>query len=144
MSQKSLLDLPVEVLHLICDRLDILTIVHSVRYICKHLYAVIDSYNRYTIDITSVSTSALQYLSAQIRPESVNSLIFSTDYRNGDQHKLFCSLFDITRFTRLQSLALSDGAFNDRQKFSALLPLAQVRSDFYIKEMFFLCIFVSR
>ena len=143
MSIISLPDLPVEILHLICDCLDALTIVRSFRYVCKHLHAITDSYNRYTVDITSMSTSALTYLSTQIQPESIISLIFSTDYWSRDQSKLFRSIFDISRFTTLHSLALFDGPDYDRQNSFLLIPVAQVRRDFHIKEIIFLCSFVS-
>lgn len=142
----SLLNLPVEILHSICDRLDVLTIVGSFRYVCKYLYDVTDSYNRYTINITSISESALTSLSTRIRPESIISLTFSdADYLKRDQSIHFCSVFDISRLTTLHSLALYDGTDNDRQNVFSLILFGQVRRDFqHQKNDFSISLLVSK
>lgn len=127
MSTISLLDLPVEILHLICDHLDTLIILRSIRYVCKRLYAVGNSYNRYKIDISSMPVSVLKYLSSQIRPENIISLTVSTDYWNRDQSTLFRSSFDICRFTQLHLLSLFDVTNNDFQYFFQLIHFSQVQ-----------------
>lgn len=92
-----LVDFSVEILHLIFDRIDIIIILRSIRYVCKQLYGVTNSYNRYKIDISLISMSNIKFIFHQIHPENINSLILNDDYYNR---------FDITRFTRLHSLAL--------------------------------------
>lgn len=46
----SLLTLPIEILHRIYDRLDIQTILFSLRNTCQRLKAVVNSYNRCILD----------------------------------------------------------------------------------------------
>ena len=131
MSTNSLPHLPVEILHIIFDRLDISTVLRSARYVCKHFYAVVDSYSRYKIDITSMSASDIKLLSRQIQPERISSLIVCDHYLNKTEYKMFCSIFDITQFTGLHSLTLLDIQDNDLQQFLELVRFKQVRCDFY-------------
>ena len=138
MSIISLLDLPVEMLHLICDHLDVLTILRSLRYVCKHLHAVIDNYNRYTIDIRSTRISTFRYICAQIQSENIKSVIFSNDYRHMDRISLFFSIFDMSQFTRLHSLILTNVDESNRSKIFQLITSAQVQDGFYSIEIFML------
>lgn len=129
MSTISLIDLPVEILHRICDSLDITIILRALRYVCKRLHAVTHSYHRYKIDIMSISVSTLKFVSGQIQPEKIISLIVSTDYFNRDQRILFPSIFDMHRFTRLHSLTLLDVPNKDFRKYVQLVPATQVHWD---------------
>lgn len=104
----SLLDLPVEMLHCICDHLDILTILRSFRYVCKQVYNFIKTYNRYKLNIISMSISDLKFISHQIQSESIISLVISCQYKEPHPFDFFRCIFDMGQFTRLHSLILLD------------------------------------
>jgi hypothetical protein len=104
----SLLDLPVEMLHCICDHLDILTILRSFCYVCKQVYNFIKTYNRYKLNIISMSISDLKFISHQIQSESIISLVISCQYKEPHPFDFFRCIFDMGQFTRLHSLILLD------------------------------------
>ena len=58
----SLLTLPVELLHRIFDYLDAQTILLSFSYVCTHLRAVTHTYEKYTLDLTSISKSDFHHM----------------------------------------------------------------------------------
>ncbi len=123
----SLLDLPVEILHCICGHLDLLTILRSFRCVCRKLYAVIDTYNDYKLDITSMSMADFKLISHCVQPESIVSLIVCSQYRDTNQLDLLRSIFDIRQFTRLHSLTLLHTDSNDGQNFFEHICFFQVR-----------------
>jgi hypothetical protein len=51
----TLLTLPAELLHRICDFLDAETIVLSFRHVCARLFSASQTYNRYKIRLNSIS-----------------------------------------------------------------------------------------
>jgi hypothetical protein len=108
----SLPTLPVEMLHRIFDELDATTIIWSVRNVCKQLKATTDTYNRYTLDLTSMFKNGFHRLFDAIRPGNITALILIGREATPIQIDLFRSLVDIDLFTRLRSLTLLnvDGA----------------------------------
>jgi hypothetical protein len=126
MSTISLLDLPVEIVHYICDYLDILVIRRSFRYVCKQLYAIISTYDRYKLNITSMSVSELRSISHLIQPTSIISLILSNEYMSANKFELFRSNFDIRGFIRLHSLTLLYVEDTDTHNFTEYIRLFQV------------------
>ena len=108
----SLPTLPVEMLHRIFEELDAATIVWSVRNVCQQLRAITDTYNRHTLDLTSVFKYDFRRLFDAIRPEHVTALILTDRETTPIQVDVFRSVVDIDLFTRLRSLTLLnvDGA----------------------------------
>jgi hypothetical protein len=98
--------LPVETLHQIFDNLDGTTVLLSVRNVCQRLEAIVNNYNRYELDLTSISTSDFHHLLRVIRPEWVTVLSLSNAEQMPRQIGLFRSLIDIGLFTQLRSLTL--------------------------------------
>jgi hypothetical protein len=108
MSDASLLTLPVELLYRILDHLDMQTILQSLRSVCTRLYSITNSYNRYELNITSISKSDLEFVLRVALPESIISLIFSGSKNNtSDLSNLFFSRCDLSQFIRLHSLTLN-------------------------------------
>jgi hypothetical protein len=105
MSNASLLSLPVELLHRIFDDIDTITLLRSVRYVCKSFYAFLNAYYRFKLDLSSTSRSNIRVICILIRPEQIISLTLS-DNATSTSIRLFLSLVDICRFTRLRFLTL--------------------------------------
>lgn len=109
MTNISLLNLPIEILHNIFDYLDIKTISQSLRCVCNQLYKVIATYNRFKLDFTSSTNFNFELIFERIPPEDVISLTFSVGTeKQFDSIHLFLSLNGIQRLTRLRSLTLLD------------------------------------
>lgn len=132
MAMISLLDLPVELLYGIFDHFDILIILRSLRFVCKKLYAVVATYDRYKLNIASMSMSDLIFISHRILPESIISLTVYSKYTNTNQLEWFQSIFNIRRFTRLHSLTLINIRDNDVQNFFKNICYFQVRGYFHL------------
>ena len=101
-----LLRLPVEILHHILDYIDVFTITLSLANVCEHLRAIVQSYNRYELDFSSICKSNFDRIVRLIEPETVLSLILSDENRTPGQIRLFFSSFEMSQFTRLVSLSL--------------------------------------
>jgi hypothetical protein len=96
----SLLSLPTELLHRICDFLEAETIVLSFRHVCAQLFATAETYNRYKCRFSSMSK---MNICRTIPAENVILL----DFRNKKNTiELFLSAFDIHQFIRLRSLSI--------------------------------------
>jgi hypothetical protein len=104
---QSLLTLPIEVIYYIFDKLDAKTILLSLRGVCTQLYALTNTYNKYRLEINSISNRNIHLICRLIRPEHVISLSLSGSSERPDKLTLFLSLIQIERFTRLHSLSLS-------------------------------------
>ncbi|CAF3241901.1 unnamed protein product [Rotaria sp. Silwood2] len=102
----SLLSLPVELLHHIFDHLDVQTILLALSSVCTQLRSVVYTYERYVLDLRSISKNDFYHICYFIRPINVISLILSDNEDTPGQSKLFLSIFDIRQFIRLRSLAL--------------------------------------
>jgi hypothetical protein len=136
MSTITLSSLPIEILYCICDHLDIQDILRSIRRVCRHLYAVSNTYNRYKLNMCSMTASDIKLISHRISPERIISLI-SNKYYDKNQIELprsisgtSGSIFDISKFTNLQSLTLVDVNDNDTQKFFEHISFCEVRQYF--------------
>jgi hypothetical protein len=106
MSNTTLLILPVELLHYIFDNIDAITLLQSVRYVCKYLHVTVNAYHRFRLDFSSVSRSDIKVIARLIHPEQVISLAVSDKNTRLNIIRLFMAHFDIRRFTRLRSLTL--------------------------------------
>ena len=94
----TLITLPTELLHRICDFLDTETIVLSVRHVCIQLFNVTETYNRYKIRFSSMPKINICRI---IPAENVVSLDFG---KEKSTIELFLSVVDIDQFIRLRSL----------------------------------------
>lgn len=98
--------LPVELLHRIFNSLDARTLLLSIKYVCKRLYSIVDTYNRYQLNFQSISKWNFHRLCQGVRSNDVISLILSDDNRTSGQPALFLSRHPIETYTRLQSITL--------------------------------------
>ena len=118
--------LPVEIIHRIFDHFDGQTILLSVRYVCKRLYTITDSYNRYELDFSYISKSDFHLIHRIIDPKNVISLTLSDGNKTPDQIGLFLLHFCIDQFIQLRSLTLidvQDSVLSKFQKYSIKCPL---------------------
>ena len=105
-SKASILTLPTEILHQIFNDLDTLTLIRSVRNVCRRLRVTTDSYNQYTLDFTSVSKHDFRRVLVVIRPENVTTLIlFEHGIPLGEVDVLHPPI-NIDPFIRLRSLTV--------------------------------------
>jgi hypothetical protein len=101
------LKLPVELLYVIFDQLDIEDIVLSFRYVCRQFYAMTNTYNRYTMKITNASRiTDINFICQIIPVENFISLIIRTTRDMSTPFKLFLSSINIDHFTQLRSLRI--------------------------------------
>ena len=98
--------LPVKILHQIFEHLDETTFLLSVRNVCQRLRATVDTYNRYKLDLRSISKRDFRRLLRVIHPECVTVLSLSNAHETPGQISVFQSLIDIGLFTQLRSLTL--------------------------------------
>jgi hypothetical protein len=98
--------LPIELVYKILDNLDLQTIIFSFQNVCKRFYAITNTYNRYELDLNSISKVYFHHICGIIRPETIISLILSDHDTTPGQISLFMSLFNIDQFIHLRSLTL--------------------------------------
>lgn len=109
MSNISLIDLPVELHHRIFDSLDTLTIIRSVRCVCKQLHESVKSYNRFKLNFDSRTISYATFVCNLVQPSHVISLLLSINHHNQlNIVKLFLSNFNNCQSQRLRSLVLKE------------------------------------
>ena len=107
MSNKSLLDLPRELHHLIFNYIDTQTILCSVRLVCRDLYAAAETYNKLRLKFSSISISKARSIANVIQPENIISLVLvKKEQTESSPVDLFFSLYQLDQFTRLQSMTL--------------------------------------
>jgi hypothetical protein len=105
----SLLELPPELLHWIFDYLDTRTILDSIRPICTELGAIVNTYNKLRLDISSSGIHDLTSIADFIQPNNVISLILAdNNATESSRVTLFFSLFQLDQFNQLQSLTLTE------------------------------------
>ena len=114
----SIMELPVEVLYCILDRLDTKDILFSFRNVCRHFHAITDNYNQYKVRVTCTSPKAdIHRLCRIIRPQNIASCIIvrttSSADNIDDRIQSFLSLIDMRQFTRLRSLEIFDTTKDD-------------------------------
>ncbi|CAF5111385.1 unnamed protein product, partial [Rotaria sp. Silwood1] len=105
-AQVSLNILPVELFYRILDHLDSETILLSFGYVCQRFHAIVKTYNRYKIDLSSISKSNFHSVCHLLQPDNIISLTLSDDIETPGQISLFLSIFHIHQFTRLRHLTL--------------------------------------
>ncbi|CAF4784843.1 unnamed protein product, partial [Rotaria sp. Silwood2] len=96
--------LPTEIFHQIFGYVDAETILLSIRRVCRQWMASINTYNRYELNINSISKQNLALICRLIQPENVLSLTFADNNQQAAQIDLFLSLVDTQRLIRLRSL----------------------------------------
>ncbi|CAF1068506.1 unnamed protein product [Rotaria sp. Silwood1] len=100
--------LPVEICHHIFDNLDVKTILYSIRPVSRLFLSIVNTYNRYVLDLNLISKSNFYLFCRLIHPQNIISLTLSNNERTSDQIDLFISLVHLRQFTRLRSLTLLD------------------------------------
>ena len=104
---RSLIDLPVEMIYRIFDFCDVQTILHNVRQVCRTLYVHSNTYNRYSLILNRENKETMKKISRLISPQSVVSLqIIHDAYFSGTVADFFLSIFNNCSFPRLQSLTV--------------------------------------
>ncbi|CAF3677673.1 unnamed protein product [Rotaria sp. Silwood1] len=98
--------LPVELFHCILDNLDTETIVFSVRHVCRLFRSFVKTYDRYIVNLISISKRNYYLLCRLINPHHVISLKLANEERTTNQIDLFISLVRLRQFTRLHSITL--------------------------------------
>ncbi|CAF2008878.1 unnamed protein product [Rotaria magnacalcarata] len=107
MVHASLDSLPVELLHRIFDFCDIQTVLISIGYVCRQLYAISNSYNRLKFKYDSSSEHYFKRIYRRVRPENVISLIINNDDTKNDRIRQFVTFFGTCRFALMASLTLN-------------------------------------
>ena len=102
----SLDGLPIELLYCIFDRLDAETILTSIRYVCKRLYLLTDTYNRYEFNFKGIYKHKFHQLCRIIHPENVISLMLANNNQTPQQIESFLACCHIEQYNRLQSVTL--------------------------------------
>ncbi|CAF4285532.1 unnamed protein product [Rotaria sp. Silwood2] len=72
------------------------------------LLNIVNTYNRYVLDLNLISKSSFYYFFLLIHPQNIHSLTLSNDERTSDQIGLFISLAHLRQFTGLCSLTVLD------------------------------------
>lgn len=99
--------LPVELLHYVFDHLDIETILLSLRQVCRFFRSVVQTYDRYVLDLRSISKANFRLICRIVSCQNVVSVAI-TEERTPGQVDLFLSLVQIRQLARLRSLVLID------------------------------------
>ncbi|CAF1388726.1 unnamed protein product [Rotaria sordida] len=96
--------LPTEIFHRIFDYLNVQTILLSIRYVCRQLNALTNTYDRYDLNLNLISKVSFIRICHLIQPESIISLTFADDDKQPGQFELFLSLVNIQKLRRIRSL----------------------------------------
>lgn len=116
-----------EILYSIFDQLSVQTIVLSIGNTCRHLRVVVQSYDRYEIDLRQVSYSNLKRIRRLIAPEKVQSLTVSESM--GAQYQ---SIFNVKELTCVRTLTLAgirESALRDIMKLVNIPALISLSID---------------
>lgn len=120
MSNLSLLDLPVEILHRIFDYLTMQTIFRSLRGVCRQLHATIFTYDRYELNFDVIRQFDSELVFDLIRPEHIVSVVVSgANRKHFDQINSFLSIWGTKQLVRLRSVTLLEIVESD---LNLLLP----------------------
>jgi hypothetical protein len=98
--------LPVELLHRIFDNLDAETILISVRLVSRLFQTVVNTYNRYILDLKLISKLNFYLFYRLINPQNIISLTFSDNEHAIEQIDVFISSNRLPQFTQLRSLTI--------------------------------------
>ena len=105
----SILQIPMEVFHLIFDYLDAQTILNSLGLILQEFHQIVISYNRLKFDFSTLSKSRWKSLPQLIQPQNVIAISLSNNYNyigEFDPINVLFPLFKLDQFIRLTSLKL--------------------------------------
>lgn len=108
----SIKDIPNEIIYKIFDKLDINSII-SFCLTCKNYYSYINSYNKYDINLKSISKSKFDSILKLIKAKNIRSLILSDDDETPGQIKYFIENYQINQLINLKSLKLIQINEND-------------------------------
>lgn len=109
-------NLPVELIHRIFDYIDAETIIFSIRYACKRLYSIVNTYDRYELDFRFISGSDIPLMKRIIGPKNIISIILSNEKRTRNTCRVFFDHFHIEKLVRLRSLDLTHVSGKDLDK----------------------------
>ncbi|CAF1461441.1 unnamed protein product [Rotaria sordida] len=99
-------NLPAELIYYILDQLNTYTIFTSLYNVCNRLNSIIHTYDRYDLNLNSISMSYFHHICSLIHPEQIRSLTLSDGNDNVGLVKFFLKNFHIESFKRLHSLTL--------------------------------------
>lgn len=128
MSSPSLKTLPVELIYYLFNYLDIPTILFSFRYVCKEFQTLVNSYDRYKLDLRLISKPDFDRLCHVVLPEKVLSLVLTNSTHTPYQIRTFLSKFSFDQFYRLQSLDLIRIEENNLFSILMQIPLCSLKS----------------
>lgn len=120
--------LPVELIYRIFDYLDAPTILLSLRPLCRSFLTIVQTYNRYSLNMFGISRRKYFLLCRLIEPSKVISLTLSNDERTSDQIERFLSTFSLKQFIRLRSLNLLQIYPNQLEKILTNIQFHLLRS----------------
>ena len=112
MANKSLTDLPLELLHRIFDHLDGRFLFCSIRCLSRQFYAALNTYDRYQLNSPRISVVAFRVISNDIPFRNIVSLSLRNDI-NQPFCKPFPALNKICQCRRLYSLSLAEFNYDD-------------------------------
>ncbi|CAF1370789.1 unnamed protein product [Adineta ricciae] len=115
--------LPAELIYHLLEYLDISTIFISFRHVCKRFYTIVNSHDRYHVDMRLISKSDFDHLCRLISPANVLSLILSDDFNTPYQIQTFLSRFALQQCCQLHSLTLIK--INESNLFTLLVHLSK-------------------
>lgn len=119
--------LPVEVIHRILDCLDIETIFRSLYGVCRRINYTLGTYNRYRLNLKSISKHDFHLICRLIPHQQVVALTLSDGKDTPGQTGLFLSRFNIKDFVRLSSLTLDNIDDVDLRKLMSTISLKSLK-----------------
>ncbi|CAF1205007.1 unnamed protein product [Adineta steineri] len=99
-------NLPVELIYYIFDQLDTYTILTSIYNVCTRLNSIIYTYDRFNLNLKTISMNYFHRICSIIRPEQIISLTLSDRNDNIGLVEIFLKKFHLESLKRLQSLTL--------------------------------------
>lgn len=105
MTTETLLSLPTELLCLIFTHCDSETLFLSVRYVCKRLYTMTETYNRLELDLDSDFRNVAKSIYHLLDPTKISWLTILHSARCSYPSSSLISFIDMNRFTQLRSLS---------------------------------------
>ena len=98
--------LPTEIVYKIFSYIDAVTIVRSLRCVCKRLYDSVNGYDQFDLNFQKISMNDFQFLCNYIKLNKITSLSLYDDEYTPGQMEYFLSLYRLRLFQRLRSLTL--------------------------------------
>lgn len=115
--------LPVELIHYLFQYLDINTIFFSFRYVCKRFHTIVDKFDRYTLDMRSISKMDFDRICSILCREKIFSIILTNGMHTPYQIPTFLSRFSFDQFPHLRSLSLNQ--IEENNLFAILMHLSR-------------------